>query len=169
MKNAHLPTQRLCSQTQIGMLPFICHRLQLYFSLHINPNFTTVMPSFPPCFFLLLFCFSPPLFSFFFSFSFSFPLPLPFVIFLLPLAFYLLPSSFLSSWTSAISFTVFSAHQKSKPHWATRFFPSNRQHIFLIIMKIYTNTSWRKYNLYVSVIITAGQLLTHLRSGSLCC
>lgn len=138
MKNAHLPSQRLCSQIQIAMLPLIRHRLQLYFSLHINPNFTTVTPSFSPRFFLLLFCFSPPPFFLFLFFSFSFPLPLPFVIFLLPLAFYLLPS-FLSSWTPAISFTVFSVHQKRKPHWATRFFPSNRQHVFLIIMKIYKN------------------------------
>lgn len=94
------------------------------------------MPSFSPCFFLLPFLF-PLFFLFLFFPPSSFPLPLPFDIFLLLLAFCLLPSSFccllFCFQTSVINFTVFSAHQKGEPHWATQFFHSNGQHIFLII------------------------------------
>lgn len=126
------------------MFSFICDRLWLFLFLYISLNFTTILSLFSPCCFLLYFFFFFPPFLFSLYFFPCFPLPLPFVIFLLLLcllysAFFVFPSYFLSSWISAISFTVFSACQKGKPHWATLFFPSKGQDIFLIINEFSQN------------------------------
>lgn len=145
VKNAHLHSQGWCSQTQIGMLSFIYDRLLIFLSPYISLNFTTIMWNhFLLASFFFIFFYFPP-FSFFLFFCFLlFPLALAFFHLsfascILYFAFFFFPSYFLSSWISAVSFTVFSVCQKGKLHRTAQLFPFKGNTFFLIIHEVSQN------------------------------